>query len=81
MKKFFTLAILSIGIVLSILSWFYNHNEVISLISRISIGVGILINTISIFKQKLSKAYLYLIIICFSFFLLLDAFRFVKLFM
>lgn len=76
--KYFIIALLIIGMALSIL-WFFNQNEVILDLSQFLVGVGILINTIFIFKHKWSKSKLYLLIICFSFFLLFDAYRIGKL--
>jgi hypothetical protein len=78
--KYFIWVLFAIGIVLAIF-WFFNHNEVIFDISQFMIGLGILVNTISIFKDKWSKPILYLFIIVLSFILLFDVYRIGKLFL
>ncbi|CRK84689.1 hypothetical protein BN000_04735 [Neobacillus massiliamazoniensis] len=76
--KYFILSLFIIGMGLNTLC-FFNHNEVIFLLSQFIVGLGILFNTIFILKQKLPKSFLYLLIICFSFLLLFDAYRLGKL--
>jgi hypothetical protein len=77
--KYFILSLCIIGMVFGTL-WLFNHNEVIFEVSQFMVGLGIILNTISIFKDKWSKSILYLFITVFSFFLLFDVYRLGKLF-